>query len=124
VPDILVTDDDAELRSFIRAALERAGHSVAEAADGRAALRHLDDNRVDVLITDMHMPDVDGLELSRSLRRVQDAPAIIGMSGNDFAGMLEMATLLGARATLSKPFSIGQLLEAVQTALRPRSDGR
>jgi len=117
VAAILVTDDDAELRHIIRTALEAAGHSVTEASDGTDALRQLETTRADVLITDMHMPEMDGLALARALRKRPDAPALIGMSGNDYAETLEMATRLGARATLHKPFTSSQLLHAVGKAL-------
>jgi two-component system chemotaxis response regulator CheY len=117
VAAILVTDDDEELRLIIRRALEGAGHSVWEAADGAEALRHLERERTDLVITDMHMPGMDGLELARMLRKAARRPALIGISGNDFADTLEMAKRLGARATLAKPFSPSQLLEAVDAAL-------
>ena len=117
--DILVTDDDEELRNIVRAALESAGHSVAEAEDGAEALRYLERHRVDVLITDMHMPDLDGLGLARALRAMKHPAGIVGMSGHDFADVLKMAGMLGARATLTKPFSAQQLLAAVAQALGP-----
>jgi len=89
----------------------------SEASDGTDALRQLETTRADVLITDMHMPEMDGLALARALRKRPDAPALIGMSGNDYAETLEMATRLGARATLHKPFTSSQLLHAVGKAL-------
>lgn len=101
--NILVTDDDEHLRRLICATLEFAGHSVAEAADGADALRHLESQRADLLITDMHMPGMDGLSLTRELRRMPDAPSIIGMSGHDFADTLKMAGMLGAKVTLQSP---------------------
>jgi CheY-like chemotaxis protein len=122
VAAILVTDDDDEFRHVVRAILEGAGHSVTEASDGAEALRQIERERPDVLIADMHMPGMDGLELARTLRKAQDPPALIGVSGNDFADMLEMATLLGAGATLAKPFSPAQLLDAVDAVLRSAGD--
>lgn len=125
VAAILVTDDDDDLRAVIRATLEGAGHSVEEASDGAEALELLEADRPDLLITDMHMPDMDGLALTRALRKAKNPPAIVAMSGNDVASILEMAGKLGARATLTKPFTPTQLLQAVDLALRgPRADGR
>jgi CheY-like chemotaxis protein len=117
--DILVTDDDEQLRTLIRATLESKGHSVAEAEDGADALRHPESHRPHLLITDMHMPGMDGLALTRHLRTMAGAPPIIGMSGHDLADTLKMAEMLGAKATLKKPFTSRELLDAVAKALSP-----
>ena len=114
---ILVVDDDDNLRTVLRTALENAGHEVTDANDGRAALRQLETVAVDCVITDMHMPEIDGLALTRAVRQRSDAPAVIAMSSKDIAGTLRMAELLGARVTLHKPFTVAQLLDAVENAV-------
>lgn len=114
---ILVVDDDDEMRHLTLAALEQAGHSVTVTGDGRTAFELLEQSDFDVLLTDMHMPGTDGMELTRLVRTRLSAPRIIGMTGNDIANTLRMVELLGARATLHKPFTVEQLLEAVRSAL-------
>jgi CheY-like chemotaxis protein len=112
---ILVIDDDATLRKAIRRLLEVAGHAVLEAGEGEAALNLLDRERVDVVLTDLYMPKVDGIELIRSLRKKPTSMRIVAMSVASAAGpanMLELAQRLGA-AILPKPFTNEELLAAV-----------
>ena len=111
---ILVIDDQEQVRTFLRFALERNGHTVCEAKDGREGLDTYRTNPTDLVIMDIIMPETDGLEATYVLTR--DFPgakiiAITGQQGN--RNFLEVAKLFGAHQTLEKPFTVDQLLEAV-----------
>ena len=118
---ILVVDDNEQLRSTIRRGLTLAGHDVTEAANGRAALALLVGARFDLILTDIVMPDMEGLELTRLIRK-QDATAkVIAMSGGGRGtadDYLAFATRFGATATLQKPFTIEDLTKTIAAALR------
>lgn len=114
---VLVIDDEAPIRSAVRRVLEREGHTVFEATDGAKAMLLVDQQRFDVVLTDIYMPNVDGLELLRHLRKAGGVPRMIAMSGAAAGGgtdLLETAKRLGASRVLPKPFTPDQLLEAIQ----------
>ena len=118
---ILLIEDQDDLRTLLHRALEEQGHSVTVARDGHEALRLYRRGTVDLVITDIQMPERDGLEVLMELRR--DAPGIkvIAMSGGgrtvSSAVALEMAIPLGATATLTKPFRLEELFEVVERSL-------
>ncbi len=117
---ILVADDEAGVRSFLRAALEQNGYEVIEAADGRQALKQARTGWADVVITDLVMPEQEGIETIRALRREAPSVGIIAISGA-FQGLyLEMAEMLGANAALAKPVSAKLLLATVAQILKSR----
>jgi two-component system, response regulator, stage 0 sporulation protein F len=122
VPSILVVDDNDQLRGMINRGLTLAGHDVVEAANGKAALAQLEGLRFDVILTDIVMPDMEGLELIRLIRK-QDATArIIAMSGGGRGtadDYLAFASRFGAAVTLEKPFTIEELTKAIDAVLRP-----
>ena len=115
---ILVIDDDAPMRRFVRHALAKHGHDLAEASDGAQALRILAERPIDLVITDLLMPETDGIETILELRRLYPATKIIAISGGgeyqSGAGFLRAAVSLGADRTLTKPFEFKELLPAVQ----------
>jgi CheY-like chemotaxis protein len=119
---ILVVDDDPEVRSFIVRVLASEGHLVSEAADGVEALEVLDKRHHDLILTDVYMAEMDGMELlSRIQRRSVRIPVVV-ISGGGFATreeVLRMAAARGAVATLEKPFTAGQLREIVERQLKP-----
>ena len=119
--NILVIDDEAPMRRFVAVALEKQGHALAEAADGAEALRILSERPIDLVITDLLMPETDGIETIMELRRLYPATKIIAISGGgeyqSGAGFLRAAESLGADRTLTKPFEFKQLLPAVQALL-------
>src|SRR6266481_3540044 len=81
---ILVVDDDAPVRTTVRLLLERGGHDVVAAADGRSGLKTIEAERFDLLIVDIFMPGMDGLETIRNVRsRLPDLPVLV-MSGSSF----------------------------------------
>jgi CheY-like chemotaxis protein len=121
VARILVVDDDADVRAAVRAILEDAGHEVVEAVDGAAGLRAYRDARFELVLCDLFMPDVDGIELIRTLRRGSPNSKVIAMSGGSFDGtldLLDLAPYLGAVEVLPKPFSLDELVRAIERGLR------
>ncbi len=100
--------------------LERAGHTTAEADGGAEGLRQLAAQPADVVVTDLFMPDMDGLEFMRELALRHPGMRVIAVSGGgsmDAASILAVATALGAVRTLSKPFDPPQFLALVEEVL-------
>lgn len=114
MPQILVVDDDRELRGWMQELLTRAGYEVSEAADGNEALKRLREARFDLVILDLVMPEKDGVETLIELRRDSPCPKVIVISGRDY---LAIAEHLGAQETLAKPFTASELISAVQAVL-------
>ena len=115
---ILVVEDDDDLRELLRRILHKAGFSVRLAVHGRDGLKRFRECHIDVVVTDMLMPEMDGVELMRALIAERPSLPIIAISGVDeWTEYLRIATHLGARATLRKPVSAAQLTTAVQSAL-------
>ena len=114
---ILFVDDAEHLRTVICEALEISGHEVVFTGSGKEALRLCQKRNFDVVVTDIVMPEVDGLELIRALRTLRRELPIIAVSGAS-EEMLTIATKLGANATLQIPFDLQALLAAIDNVLR------
>ncbi len=117
---ILVVDDDSALRSTLERGLVRVGHEVHTAANGAAALKTIRTVKTDLVITDVYMPDTDGIELILALSELPVPPRLIAISGGDRLGgtpMLDAASHLGAVRTLAKPFEMATLLDLVAEVL-------
>ncbi|MCP4004202.1 MAG: response regulator [bacterium] len=116
---ILVVDDDAQIRGVIRGMLETMGHEVHEVSDGMHATVAYREKPADLVITDIYMPDKEGLELILELRTEFPDVKIVAVSGGGGAfdlEPLETAQNLGVCATLNKPFrseELGKLVERV-----------
>jgi CheY-like chemotaxis protein len=124
VARVLVLDDEDEVRSVLMRALQRAGHEVLEAADGREGLDVVRTQAIDLVVTDLVMPEVDGLEFMRELARRRPGIPVIAISGGgvwDARSLLEVAGALGALRTLSKPFELDAFLSLVAEALATKS---
>jgi PAS domain S-box-containing protein len=118
---ILVVDDEPGVRSFIRLVLEGGGYEVTEAADGKQAVREARAGGVDLVITDLVMPEQEGIETIQALRRDNAGIGIIAISGAFGAEILEVARRVGAVSVLRKPVSPEVLLAKVAEALQLRS---
>jgi PAS domain S-box-containing protein len=117
---IVVADDEAGVRSFLRLVLEGAGYEVMEAPNGKLVLQEARAGRVDLVITDLVMPEQEGMETIRALRREVPGVGIIAISGALGPQFLEVARTLGAQAVLSKPLSAELLLAEVAEVLKSR----
>jgi two-component system nitrogen regulation response regulator GlnG len=110
---ILVVDDDAPFRGAVARVLRAAGHRVDEAGGAVQALRSLRARRPDVLITDIMMPEGDGIELITEVKAAHGGLLIVAISGRGSIGCVDLLALagkLGAHAVLDKPFSADELL--------------
>jgi len=117
---ILVIDDDARQRRLIVYILTKAGHQVFEADDGREGLQLFHQQRPALVITDILMPNKEGIETIAELRGEAPEVAIIAMSGGGAIGdmsYLDVARTLGANDVITKPFSAPDLVEAVNRLL-------
>ena len=122
-PLILVVDDSPADRKLFRRMLEKAGYAVAEASSGPEAIEALMNTRFDLMILDLRMPGLDGLELLHNLRSMPK-PKIIAATDSSYPRLLELARQLGASSTLEKTLADGELVPMVQALLtRPASSG-
>lgn len=113
---ILIVDDDEQARLFEASILESAGHVLFFAKNGEEAMRAFLRKNIDVVITDLHMPHGDGLELIEALTGLGSEVPIIAVSGTG-PEMLSTAQMIGARATLPKPVDPQGLLAAIEEAM-------
>ena len=117
---VLIIDDNHTVREMIRGFLADTGHTIDDAENGQIAQRILDKEPIDLVITDIFMPEKEGLEVIHDIRHGARSIAIIAISGSSLPGapdVLKFARELGANATLTKPFTREQLLEAVNSCL-------
>ena len=118
--DLLVVEDDEAVRSAVGRILREAGHSVAVAEDGAAALSHFESQPVDLIVTDVYMPDMDGVEFLIRLGQLETTVPVVVISGGGWASagdVLERARALGAAATIEKPFDPDGLIGVVEAVL-------
>lgn len=119
---ILVIDDDQNIRSLVALALGRDGHSVVCATGRVEILRALEHRDFDLVITDVIMPELDGAEVTREVKKLQPHAALIAMSGGgsfmtrDFC--LKLVKGMGVTTVLEKPLRLEELLCAVDRALK------
>ena len=114
---ILVVDDEPQLTRVLRTGLKSRGYDVRAAADGLAGFEAFNDWRPDLVITDLAMPNVDGLELCRRLRAISQVPIIVLSAKGEEKTKVE-ALDLGADDFVTKPFGIDELLARVRASLR------
>jgi two-component system, chemotaxis family, chemotaxis protein CheY len=118
---ILVIDDEEFIRTLIKEVLDPQGHTVITASSGKEAFQLCHERSFDLLITDLEMPDMDGIELISSLRGVQKKLPILCISGAFSGRFLRMAKALGAVESLDKPFRMAELLAMVDKILGKQS---
>jgi two-component system KDP operon response regulator KdpE len=122
-PRILVVDDEPQIRRFLRATLEAHGYEVGLAETGRAALEQLITWHPDVLLLDLGLPEIDGLEVCRRVREWSDLPIIV-LSVRDREDDKVAALNQGADDYLTKPFGTNELLARIRVALRHSASRR
>ena len=122
-PRILIVDDEPQLRRALKRALEGHGYAVREAEDGVSALAEFQAFKPDVVLLDLVLPDISGVEVCRELRRDHQTPiivlSVIGDERTKIAALDE-----GADDYLTKPFAVGELLARIRVALRRGSSNR
>ncbi len=121
MPTVLVVDDEGEIRTSLRGVLNDEGLRVIEAEDGRRALDLVRQERPELVLLDVWMPEIDGIELLRHLQEEPDQPQVIMISGHGNIETAVQATKLGAFDFIEKPFSIEALLHVVNRALEHRA---
>ncbi len=118
---ILVVDDDADMREWVKDDLEHEGFVVETAPGGRAGVERVKAGGIDIVVTDVKMPDLDGLDLLREVREVDPTPFVIVVTGFGSIDTAIRAVKLGAYDYITKPFKIDQLLLGIDKALAERS---
>ena len=117
---ILIVEDDEELREMISISLKRRKYTVIEAANGREAIIRFKPAITDLIVTDLIMPEEDGLKVIMKLREIKPNLKVIAISGGGKAGpasYLNLARALGADAIYSKPFSLNDLIAKIEELL-------
>ncbi len=117
---ILVVDDERAVRVTMRRILEKDGHEVCEAGDGEAALERFRTLVPDLVLMDLYMPKIDGLEATIRLQTEFPGARVIGMSGGGWRSkeaVLEEVAGLGVADTLPKPFTMDEVLDVVSRVL-------
>lgn len=122
VSHILVVDDEGVIREGLRRILERAGHLVTLALNGRQALDHMQKEMFDLVISDLKMPGMGGLEVLRLIGRLQPEIPVLIITGYSTAEMAADAVACGAFDFLSKPFTPDQILTLVNRAINWREN--
>lgn len=121
MPGILLVEDDHELREMLKVSLTRHQFTVLEAVNGRDAITHFKPLITDIIVTDLIMPEEDGLKVIMKIREIKPDIKIIAISGGGKAGpgsYLNLAKVLGADAIFSKPFSISDLISKIEDLLK------
>lgn len=118
---ILIVDDDQPVREMLQQMLEKEGYTIETAADGNEAIRKFDNNPPDLIITDIVMPDKEGLEIIRHFMREKPQTKVIAISGGAYNieanNTLKIAKALGAFETLTKPLKRSELVSVVKAGL-------
>ncbi len=124
---VLVIDDEEDMRRVVDVMLKNAGHDTVLAVDGNDGLQKFEQQRFDLVVCDLFMPNREGIATLRELRRLDPAVPVIMMSGHapsatlwgtKHMDYLAMAKALGATRTIDKPFKYSQLLRLVKECLR------
>ena len=117
---IVIVDDNTKLRQRMQEALTSQGHTVVTAQDGNEGIRLIRSAAPDLVVSDIFMPDMDGIELIREIQASPDAPLVLAISAG--SGLMDLCLLgdarhLGASGVLAKPFRREDLLDAVDALL-------
>ena len=113
---ILLVEDDEQVRLLLKDLLESEGYEIQEASNGKEALQHFATCPPDLILTDLVMPDTEGIEMIIKMRKSDPSVKIVAMSGGEDT-YLHLAKQLGADRTVRKPFFNDDLLEVVKATL-------
>lgn len=120
---VLVVDDEAPIRGLICKILRKDGHEVLEAENGQVACTLFADSEIDLIVTDLVMPEKNGIEMIIELKKSHPRVKVIAVSGGvGFTGyfdLLSVARLLGAKHIIKKPFTVDDIRAAVNDTLAP-----
>ena len=117
---VLIVDDEESMRYFLTRALKRKGFDVAAVASGEEAVEDLTATERDVILLDLRLPGMDGIEVLRRAKEIRPAAAVIMMSGYGTVDRALEAMRLGAFDFLQKPFDVKTLLAAIHSAMADR----
>lgn len=120
MPRILIIEDDNEVREYLESVISRAGYDVASAENGKEGVDLFQGQPADLVVTDIIMPEKDGIETIMDLRRVNPELKVIAISGggrSEPENYLHSARLLGAHRTMKKPFTNQEMLDAIAELL-------
>lgn len=117
---VLIVDDEPPIRRFLRTGLTAQGYQTVEAADGEGALAAIARERIDLVVLDLGLPDIDGSEIIRRLRESGKATPIVVLSSRTNEAEKVKALDIGADDYVTKPFGIDELLARIRAALRHR----
>jgi len=118
---ILIVDDSASLRQVVAIALKGAGYDVLEAGDGKEGLAKLDGSKINLIISDVNMPNMDGIEMVKEIKTMANYKftPIIMLTTEAGADMKEQGKSAGVKAWVVKPFKPDQMLDAVSKLIAP-----
>ncbi len=120
MPGILIVEDDKPIREMLKLSLLRCNYTVLEAENGKDAIVHFKPALTDLVVTDLIMPEEDGLKVVIKLKELKPSIKIIAISGGGKAGpasYLNLAKALGADAIYTKPFSVNDLIAKIEELL-------
>ncbi|MEK7442514.1 MAG: response regulator [Chloroflexota bacterium] len=117
---ILVVEDELATLDLLRRSLSKAGYEIATAPDGKTALTILANSRPDLLLLDLMLPDIPGMDILKHVMTLPDPPPVVIFSARGDASDIEAGISAGAYKYLVKPISRDKLLETIKSALSPR----
>ena len=115
---ILVVDDEDALRTIVHHELQSHGYEVHEAEDGEVALQKLDSTRFDLVILDIYMPNIDGMEVLRKIREKKIMTKVIMLTGVNELKIARESVALGANDFITKPYDFKNLLACINRVLK------
>jgi len=118
-PKVLIVDDEPPIRRFLRTSLSAQGYTIIESETGAEALHEVERERPDILVLDLGLPDISGIEIIKAIRRTSDMPIVVLSVRSDERAKVE-ALDLGADDYITKPFGMDELVARLRLALRHR----
>ncbi|MFD2170242.1 response regulator [Tumebacillus lipolyticus] len=119
---VLIVDDQYGIRVLLHEVLDKEGYSIFQAPNGMTALQIVKEEQPDLVLLDMKIPGMDGLEILRHIRNIEPDTKVIMMTAYGELDLIKEATVLGALTHFTKPFDIDELREAVNQQLMERGE--